>query len=149
MRGLILITDIIALILSIALELGIDGNLALALANKENETLDRYAFHNNYDMAGNLLSVDMGIMQLNSKSIPSFLKLYWDRDEEFDIWYAEHNIFIGLRHLKHLLTECGFNEWQAILAYNCGEYAVKKGNVPNSSIEYANYIYTRWKGEKQ
>jgi hypothetical protein len=41
-----------------------------------------------------------------------------------------------------------FNAWQAIMAYNCGEYAVRSGAPPVSSIDYANAIYIAWQGGK-
>jgi soluble lytic murein transglycosylase-like protein len=126
----------IALILSIALEIGIDGRLAVEIARKENPGLIA-------DKVG--ISGDLGVMQLNPRYLDYFLEQYWDKREVFDWKNPKHNIYVGLRHLKYLLSIPGFNEWQAIMAYNCGEAAVSGGAPPSSSIDYANEIYPRWK----
>ncbi|MDR1902052.1 MAG: lytic transglycosylase domain-containing protein [Treponema sp.] len=126
----------IALILSIALEIGIDGRLAVEIARKENHGLIA-------DKVG--ISGDLGVMQLNPRYLDYFIKHYWDKRDVFNWKNPEHNIYVGLRHLKYLLSIPDFNEWQAIMAYNCGEAAVSSGAPPSSSIDYANEIYTRWK----
>jgi soluble lytic murein transglycosylase-like protein len=126
---------VIALILTIALEVGVDGRLAVSVAEKENSTLEA-------DKIG--VTGDLGVMQINPKYIVYFVGRYWDRQGVFDWKKPEHNIYVGLRHLKYLLTIPEFNTWQAIMAYNCGEYAVRSGTPPASSIEYANAVYTAW-----
>jgi hypothetical protein len=130
----------IALILAIALEVGVDGRLAVLIAGAENP-----------DLIANKIGVtgDLGIMQLNPKYIDYFVDKYWDRPGVFDWRNPEHNTYIGLRHLKYLMAVPEFNAWQSIMAYNCGEYAVRSGAPPNSSIEYANAVYIAWmEGEK-
>jgi soluble lytic murein transglycosylase-like protein len=129
----------IALILAIALEVGIDGNLAVVVALAENSSLEA-------EKIG--VSGDLGIMQLNPKYLDFFIGKYWDKPDIFDWRNPAHNIYIGLRHLKYLMTIPDFNAWQAIMAYNCGEYAVRSGSPPMVSIEYANGIYIAWKGGK-
>ena len=91
---------------------------------------------------------DLGIMQLNPNYLDYFVGKYWNKPDGFDWKKAEHNIYVGLRHLKYLLSIPDFNEWQAIMAYNCGEYAVRSGTPPPSSIEYANAVYIAWRGKK-
>ena len=50
---------------------------------------------------------------------------------------------------KALLPETpDFTAWQAIMAYNCGESAVRGGRPPSVSIEYANKIYISWQGKR-
>jgi hypothetical protein len=128
-----------ALILAIALEVGIDGRLAVSVAVAENAALEN-------DKIG--ISGDLGIMQLNPVYLDWFIKTYWDKPGRFDWKNPEHNIYIGLRHLKYLLSIPDFNTWQAIMADNCGEHAVRSGHAPNASIEYANAVYTAWRGRK-
>jgi len=130
----------IAVILSIALEVGVDGRLAVEIARTESYFNPVAVSAVNKDG-----SVDLGIMQLNSRYLALFVKNYWDKAGVFDWRIPDHNIYVGLRHLKYLLGIPDFNEWQSIMAYNCGEAAVRSGRTPNSSIEYANEIYRRWK----
>ncbi len=125
----------IELILSIALEVGVPGTLALEVAKAENPDLTA-------DCVG--ITGDLGIMQLNPRYIDYFVERYWDKPGKFCWRNPEHNIYIGLRHLKYLLSIPDFNAWQAIMAYNCGENAVRSGHPPNSSIDYANKIYSDW-----
>ena len=129
----------IALILAIALEVGIDGSLAVSVIKMENPMLD----------AGKIgITGDLGIMQLNPNYLDWFIERYWDKPGSFDWRKAEHNMYVGLRHLKYLLSIPEFNTWQAIMAYNCGEGAVHSGAPPASSIEYANAVYGAWKGNR-
>jgi soluble lytic murein transglycosylase-like protein len=87
-------------------------------------------------------------MQLNPKYIDWFVETYWQKAEIFDWRNPDHNIYIGLRHLKYLLSLADFSEWQAIAAYNCGEYAVRRGRLPDASIDYANAVYAAWRENK-
>jgi soluble lytic murein transglycosylase-like protein len=127
--------EIIVLIMAIALEVGVDGRLAVEIAAAENTTFEA-------DKIG--ITGDLGIMQLNPNYIDYFVDQYWDKPGVFDWRRPEHNIYVGLRHLKYLLDIPAFNTWQAIMAYNAGEYAVRNGRPPASSIEYANTVYTAW-----
>jgi soluble lytic murein transglycosylase-like protein len=129
----------IALILAIALEVGVDGRLAVEIAIKENHGLVA-------DKIG--ITGDLGIMQLNPYYLDWFVSEYWDKSGAFEWKNPEHNIYVGLRHLKYLFSIPDFNEWQAIMSYNCGEGAVRSGRPPGVSIDYANSVYTRWKGVK-
>jgi soluble lytic murein transglycosylase-like protein len=131
--------EMIALILAIALEVGVDGRLAVLIAKAENPALEA----NRIGVTG-----DLGIMQLNPKYIDYFVEKYWDKPGTFDWRNPEHNIYIGLRHFKYLMAVPEFNTWQAIMAYNCGEYAVRSGAPPASSIEYANAVYIAWQERK-
>ncbi|MDR2484973.1 MAG: lytic transglycosylase domain-containing protein [Treponema sp.] len=126
----------IALILAIALEVGVDGNLAVSVAVMENARFEA-------DSVG--ITGDLGIMQLNPAYLDYFVGQYWDKDWVFDWRTPYDNIYVGLRHLKYLLSVPDFNVWQAIMAYNCGEFAVRSGAPPASSIEYANTVYIAWR----
>jgi hypothetical protein len=133
----------IALILAVALEVGVDGRMAVELAKKENSTLSP-ATVSAVNKDG---SVDCGIMQLNSRYMGLFVKNYWDKEGEFDWRIPEHNIYVGLRHFRYLLSIPGFDEKKALMAYNCGESRVRSGNPPSSSVLYADDIYNKWRGE--
>ena len=126
---------IISLILAIALEVGIDGNLAVSLALNENPKLDPLVVG---------VTGDLGIMQLNPQYVDHFVDWYWDKPEAFDWRIPEHNIYVGLRHFKYLLSIPSFNIWQAVIAYNCGEVPVLNGSPPYMSIEYANNVFFMW-----
>jgi soluble lytic murein transglycosylase-like protein len=133
---------IIALVLSIALDVGVgvDGRLALAIIEQENAVCDPKAVHQNKNGTR-----DLGIMQINSASIPGFLRCYWDKGHDFDWTDPADNIYLGLRHLKDLLSMPGVNEWQAVIFYNAGTAWLRKGIIPpDSAIDYANAVITRW-----
>lgn len=135
---------IIALILSLALENGIDGRLALSIIEQENSRYDYLAVHQNANG-----SQDLGIMQLNSRSIPDFIRWYWRMDHEFDWRNPEDNIRLGLMRLKALLDIPHLNDWQAIICYNAGTGWYMDGrDPPNSAIEYANAVYVNWKSRE-
>ena len=126
---------IIAFILAIALEVGVDKNLAVSVAITENPELDPETIG---------VTGDLGIMQLNPTYLDHFIACYWDKPGNFDWRDPEHNIYVGLRHLKYLMSIPSFNTWQAVIAYNCGEYAVLSGAPPNASIDYANTVFFAW-----
>jgi soluble lytic murein transglycosylase-like protein len=125
----------IELILVIAMEVGVPGTLAVELAKAENAGFSA-------DYVG--ITGDLGIMQLNPRYLDYFVKRYWDKPGEFCWYKPEHNIYVGLRHLKYLLSIPGWNTWMALIAYNAGEGAVRSGKPPHSSIDYANKVYTNW-----
>jgi hypothetical protein len=133
---------ILSLLLTIAAAVGVDPGLAQSLV-----------LHENPGLVPNLSAgpngngtYDLGIAGLNSNYLDYFVERYWDREGVFDWKVPEHNIYVGLRHLKYLLAIPDFNDWQAIMAYNCGERAVRSGAPPASSIEYANAVYVAWRG---
>jgi soluble lytic murein transglycosylase-like protein len=117
--------EIVALIMAIALEAGVDGRLAVEIAAKENCCFEQGKIG---------ITGDLGIMQLNPAYLGWFVKTYWDKEGVFDWKAPEHNIYVALRHLKYLLSITGFNEWQAIMAYNCGVEKVRSGHPPDASI---------------
>jgi soluble lytic murein transglycosylase-like protein len=115
-----------ALILAIALEVGVPPYFALAIAYTENPTLNPLAVHKNPDG-----TFDRGIMQLNS----SWYKGNWQDPET--------NIRAGCEHIKWLLSLPGMNYWLVCVAYNCG-YGRLLEKPPDISIEYANRVFARW-----
>jgi soluble lytic murein transglycosylase-like protein len=115
-----------ALIVSIALEMGMPPYFVLAIAYTENPALDPLAISQNQDG-----TFDYGVMQLNS----GWYKGDW-RDPEI-------NIRAGCEHIKWLLSRPNMNYWLAAIAYNCG-YSRLLAGPPDVSIEYANQVFARW-----
>jgi hypothetical protein len=79
---------------------------------------------------------DMGIMQLNSRYLPEFLSLYWDKEEPFNVWNPKHNAYIGVSLFKDLIKQTG-SLYYACIAYNAGVNAVEHGTYPLVSLNYA------------
>ncbi|MDR0759584.1 MAG: transglycosylase SLT domain-containing protein [Treponema sp.] len=117
---------IAALIVSIALEVGVDPDLALSVALEENAALDTEAINVNPDG-----TEDRGVMQLNSS---------WFTGEWRD---PVTNIRAGCGLLKELLDKPDLNVFQAIIAYNSGYTGFKNG-PPQSSVAYAARVFRRW-----
>jgi soluble lytic murein transglycosylase-like protein len=117
---------LVAMILTIAAEVGVPPYFALAIALEENPNLDALAVHENADG-----TFDRGLIQLNSG------------------WYSgnwqdpETNIRAGCVLMKEL-HEKGLNWWQVAIAYNCGYARVRDRCPPNASIEYANRVLARY-----
>jgi soluble lytic murein transglycosylase-like protein len=135
---------ILSLLIAIATEVGVDPSLAQAVALQENPNLipDLVAGPNANG------TYDYGIMGLNSAYLDYFVAQYWDKEDVFDWKRPEHNIYVGLRHLKYLMDIPGWNAWMALVGFNAGEIPVRSGSPPNSSIEYANRVFARWKKER-
>jgi hypothetical protein len=127
----------IALILSVALSLGIDGELAVSLALIENSRLDPEAV-SKVNANG---TVDVGLFQLNSAYIGMFERAYWDKPEPFNWRDPEHNTYVALKHLRYLLRVPQWNAWQALIAWNAGETALMSGKPPEASIVFANRVF--------
>jgi soluble lytic murein transglycosylase-like protein len=116
-----------AMIITIAIEVGIPPYLALSIALEENNTLNPLAVNINPDG-----SRDLGVMQLNDS---------WYRGNWQD---PETNILAGCELIKELLGKPGMNYWLVCVAYNCGYGRLWKKPPPNVSIEYANRVFARW-----
>jgi hypothetical protein len=132
---------ILSLIFTIAVEVGIDPGLAQSLILQENPLLipDLVAGPNKDG------TYDMGLSGLNSAFIAYFEEQYWDKEGVFDWRVPEHNIYVGLRHLKHLIAVSHFNIWLAVILYNAGQKWYVDGDVPPaSSVEYANRVFDRY-----
>ena len=118
---------IVALVFSIALEMGLPPNFVLAIALIENDTLNPKAIH--YNANG---TIDKGIMQLNSS---------WFRHDEWD--NPEINIRAGCSHIKRLLDRHEIQTyWMAALAYNAG--IGKIHDPPKSAVNYAYRVMEKY-----
>jgi soluble lytic murein transglycosylase-like protein len=118
---------IVALLLSIAAEMGIPPYFALSIALTENPTLDPLAVHINSDG-----SRDLGIMQLHDS---------WYRGNWQD---PETNIRAGCGLIKWLMCQPGITTWWDVAAaYNCGLTRFRLG-PPAESLKYANQVIEKW-----
>ncbi|GHV89881.1 hypothetical protein AGMMS50268_03840 [Spirochaetia bacterium] len=119
-----------ALIIAIALEMGLPPYLVLAIAYTENETLNPTAVHLNLDpITGAVLSRDLGVMQLNDS---------WFTGDWAD---PETNIRAGCEQIKWLLSMPNMNYWLVAIAYNCGYSRLLAGPPPARSIDYAERVF--------
>lgn len=112
-----------AMILAIALEVGVPPYLVLAIAYTENTTLNPLAVNRNPDG-----TLDLGVMQLNSG---------WFTGNWAD---PETNIWAGCEYIKWLLSLPNMNEWKVAVAYNCG-YSRLLAGPPAQSIDYAEKVF--------
>ncbi len=122
---------ILALVVVIAGQVGVDPQLAKAVVITEG------AYHRP-DVIGR--TGDLGVMQLNPDYIDWMVESFWDKRYRFNWRVPEHNIYVGLTYLKYLLSFPEFNTWQAVIAYNCGPYAVLNNRPPRASLEYADKV---------
>lgn len=122
---------IMALILTIATEIGVPPRFALAIAIEENRTLDPLAVSS---VNGNG-TVDLGVMQLNSQY---YGHINW-RD-------PETNIRAGCLLIKSLMGKPEINTyWAVAVAYNCGYTRYLSGKTPPlHSLDYADKVMARW-----
>jgi soluble lytic murein transglycosylase-like protein len=122
---------IMALILVIAVEVGVPPNFALAIAIEENNTLNPLAV----SLANENGTVDLGVMQLNSQYYGG---INWSDPKT--------NIRAGCLHIKELMSKPELNTfWSVAVAYNCGYARYSSGKTPpRSSLEYADRVMARW-----
>ena len=118
---------IIALIIAIAVEMGIPSGFAVSIALEENPSLNPLAVNENENG-----TFDRGIMQLNS----SWFTGNWQDPET--------NIRAGCALLRELMNRPGINTfWAVALCYNAGRGRLN--NPPDASIEYAGRVMSRWR----
>ena len=120
---------IAALILTIATEVGIPPNFALAIALEENVTLNPTAVTTRRSDG----TRDLGVMQLNS-----------ERFGHIDWKDPVTNIRAGCIRIKTLYDH-DLNWWQVAIAYDCGYGQLKsKNGPPYRSIMYADRVFAQW-----
>ena len=122
---------IMALILAIAIEIGVPPEFALAIAITENSTLNPLAV----SAPNRNGTVDKGVMQLNSAY---FGHVDWQ--------CPETNIREGTALLKELIEHPQTTTyWSVAICYNAGtRWLVRGYRPPESSITYANRVISRW-----
>ena len=99
------------------------------------------------EKAYNKVSHDYGLCQLHD--LKHLEKKYWIsycRNQQFDKWNGEHNLFIGLAYLSDLITDLG--TYYGFMAYNIGRSRVVNGNILDCGIEYVKRILPEGKSEK-
>jgi hypothetical protein len=79
-------------------------------------------------------SVDRGLPQLNSFSLPHFRG--YNNGNVVDPHNPSVSIPVAARHLLALYKVIG-TWWGAIMAYNCGLTRFKSGSIPISTVRYA------------
>lgn len=89
------------------------------------------AYNHNYNKAGKIISTDRGLVMINSYYQEDFVEDFWDREEEFDVWNAEHNFYLGIRILNSHMMYFDFylNDHNKILAYSFASYNAGRGRV--------------------
>jgi soluble lytic murein transglycosylase-like protein len=133
---------IIALILSIALDIGVPPYFALSIALEENSTLNPEAV----SQPNRNGSRDLGLMQLNSNYIECFIERFWDNPWDFNWQKPFDNIYIACRLIKSLMNTPGANTfWAVAVCYNAGtDWLISGYDPPDSSINYASRVMNRW-----
>lgn len=79
---------------------------------------------------------DMGLMQLNSNTIPWLKEKFWDGDHKFDALNPHDNIELGTKYLKFLTDRYKGNIDKIVTAYNAGISVADKGTPPSSTLAY-------------
>lgn len=94
-------------------------------------------------VTGEILSIDWGRFQINSRNFERFIAKYKDPDRKASSYDLIHDAFdnaqIGIRHLADLYGEFG-NWTQAVQAYNGGSPRVRNGSLLDSTYAYQKYI---------
>ena len=137
-------TEIAALVMAIALEMGVPPYFALAIAQEESGLNPAAISPENSNGTR-----DYGVMQLNSQYKAYFIDLYWDKNHEFNWENPEDNIYLGCRIIKGLMEHPSINTyWVLAICYNAGCNWLLNGNPPpESSREYATRVMRRWEKE--
>jgi len=91
----------------------------------------------NYNAHDN--SYDIGIAQLNSRYFKDFAKAFG----EFNPYNIFENLYIGCSLFVDLLKRFNGNYVKAVYAYNCGENAVRKHRIPDSTKKYGTKVLMR------
>lgn len=113
--------------------------LFCSLLVQENSTMN----HNAVSKANCDGTYDLGLWQLNSRYVDSFVNNYWDSDEEFNVYNWAHNTYIAVRHLQWLANQFDNDYKKTIIAYNAGISNVSRGTISPSSIAYQEQIFLR------
>jgi soluble lytic murein transglycosylase-like protein len=79
----------------------------------------------------NLITIDRGLFQLNSKTFPTL--------SPAECFTPKINAEYGLAHFRWCLRE-GKNEIVAIAIYNAGKGRVEKGGTPRTTLDHINNI---------
>lgn len=97
----------------------------------------------NYDKHHRILSIDYGLMQINSDNIERFSHNYkepWRSEKSYNpIHNSWDNVHLGICYLRDLYTQ--FGNWKnAVAAYNGGTRRVINNTLKKSTQEYVNIV---------
>jgi soluble lytic murein transglycosylase-like protein len=97
----------------------------------------------NYDRHHNLLSIDYGLMQINSDNLERFAHAYkepWRSEKSYNPMHNSwDNVHFGICYLRDLYLQ--FGNWKdAVAAYNGGTKRVKNNTLKKSTQEYVNTV---------
>lgn len=116
----------------------VDIGLELLAVGKKESQWKRKVVGYNRDEEGNILSKDLGPLQLNSKNIKSFSKKYgisWEESNyNSDIYY----MCICIDYYKDLRKR--YSKKEAWMVYNGGESRIKRNCVRSIVKEYAETV---------
>lgn len=84
-------------------------------------------------------SVDMGIMQLNSKYL-GYFAMKFNGGVMFDPLDPEINLRVGMKYLAHLYRSTG-SWYNAVAAYNAGLTRLQSGDIPPKTRDYLEYVF--------
>lgn len=94
----------------------------------------------NYNRNG---SMDIGLMQINTKSMPHFQQVFEQKGiYSLDATSPRDNIWMGVAYLAELYETFG-NWYDAITAYNAGPTRTRNGRAPEVSLRYAERVLFR------
>lgn len=116
----------------------IDPKLLKVIAQQES-SLSAKAVNKNRDKQGRVLSVDYGLMQVNSVHIPKLKKLGIITDYQDLLSKPCLNVKIGAWILAQHLQRCGVN-WHCLGSYNAGFHPRSQ----HKRLRYAKLIYQRY-----
>ncbi|WGM03703.1 lytic transglycosylase domain-containing protein [Arsenophonus nasoniae] len=116
----------------------IDPKLLKAIAQQES-SLSAKAVNINRDKQGRVLSVDYGLMQINSKHIPKLKEMGVIRNQQDLLNQPCLNVKIGAWILAQHLRQCGVN-WNCLGSYNAGFHPRNE----KKRLRYAQQIYAHY-----
>ncbi len=116
----------------------IDPKLLKAIAQQESSLLAKAA-NINRDQQGRVLSVDYGLMQVNSTHIAKLQKMGVIRDQQDLLNHPCLNVKIGAWILAQHLRKCGVN-WACLGSYNAGFHPRNE----KKRLHYAQQIYAHY-----
>ena len=116
-------------------ELKINSDLVVSILLVENPEFNPDAVHRNENG-----TVDFGLFQINDKyTWSTFIPKYWRMGIEFNPFNWKHNAFLAMHHIEYLSSRLKIQD-EIIMAYNCGEGAVMKNQIPESTKVYLSRV---------
>ena len=116
-------------------ELKINSDLVVSILLVENPQFNPDAVHRNENG-----TIDFGLFQINDKyTWSTFIPKYWQMDIEFNPFNWKHNAFLAMHHIEYLSSRLKIQD-EIIMAYNCGEGAVRKNQIPESTKVYLSRV---------